>query len=215
MADTRGIEYDELHKRSIAAEIRKHIDSVTAVLVLANGTVPRITNGTNYALSALSAIFPNSLLDNIAFVFTNVRSHLAWNFSVDTLPEVLRDADMFHFENPVACQKQYLALKGGKNEKKLRMVMHRAVLAAEEKALEELVKLFDWLDGLRSHPSTEIVYLYDTYQSVEAMITDTFAQMDQAATTKAEIDKLVVALKNNSKVSFSPYSCLDFNLTLA
>ena len=84
----------------------------------------------------------------------------------------------------------------------------------EEGGFKMLVKLFDWLDGLRSHSSTEIVYLYDISQSVEAMIMDTFAQMDQAATTKAEIDKLVVALENNSKVSSSPYSCLKSNLIL-
>ena len=82
--------------------------------------------------------------------------------------------------------------------------MRKEMLGTEERALEMLVNLFDWLDDLRSHPSTEIVYLYDVSQSVEAMITDTFAQIDQAMATKAEIDKLVVTLKNNSKVSFLP-----------
>lgn len=82
--------------------------------------------------------------------------------------------------------------------------MRKEMLGTEERALEMLVNLFDWLDDLRSHPSTEIVYLYDVSQSVEAMITDTFAQIDQAMATKAEIDKLLVTLKNNSKVSFLP-----------
>ena len=56
LADARGIHQDELHKESIATEIQNHIDSVTAVLILANGSVPRITVGTDYALSALSAL---------------------------------------------------------------------------------------------------------------------------------------------------------------
>ena len=54
-----------------------------------NGTVPRITVGTDYALSTLSTIFTKSLAGNIAFMFTNVLSPLHWNFSEDTIPEVL------------------------------------------------------------------------------------------------------------------------------
>ena len=48
LADTRGVEQDELHKQSIANQINMHIDSITAVVVLANGTVPRVTVGTDY-----------------------------------------------------------------------------------------------------------------------------------------------------------------------
>ncbi len=202
MADTRGIEQDEHHKRNIATEIQKHINSVTAVLILANGTVPRITVGTDYALSTLSAIFPKSLAENIAFVFTNVPSPLSWNFSADTIPDSLSDAEQFLLDNPVALQKKYLVLKGDSNKKKVRMVMRKAVLAGEERALEMVVKLFDWLDGLASQPTTEIVYLYNMSQGIEAMIANTLAQMDQAATKKAEIDKLIDGLKNNSKASF-------------
>ena len=152
-------------------------------------------------MSTLFAILPKSLFDNIAFVFTNVSSPLAWNFSTATIPAVFRHA-MFHFDNPVARQKKYLFLRGDTNKKELRMVMRKEVQQTEAMALETMVKLFDWLDCLKSHPSTEIVYLYDISQNVEAMITTTFAQMDQAVATKAEIDKLVLALKTNSKVSF-------------
>jgi len=212
LADTRGIQQDELHKRNIATEIQKHIDSVTAVLILANGTVPRITVGTDYALSTLSAIFPKSLAENIGFVFTNVPSPLSWNFSNDTIPDVLRDADQFLLDNPIALQKKYLALKDDLNKKKKRVLMRKAVLAGEERALEVLVELFDWLDGLGSQPTTEIVYLYNMSQSIEAMITNTLSQADQAATKKARIDKLIVSLQNSANVSSSPFSCLGFNL---
>jgi len=67
----------------------KHIDSITAALVLANGTVPRITLGTDYALSTLFSIFPKTLANNIGFIFTNVSSPLHWNFSgITSLVEV-------------------------------------------------------------------------------------------------------------------------------
>jgi hypothetical protein len=96
LADTRGIQQDELHKRSIAAQIKKHVGAVNAILVLANGTVPRVTVGTESALSTLASIFPN-LPSNIAFIFTNVSSLLYLNFSGDTIPDILKDARQMHF----------------------------------------------------------------------------------------------------------------------
>ena len=214
MADTRGIQQDELHKKNIATEIQKHIDSVTAVLILVNGAIPRLTVGTDYALSTLSAIFPKSLAENIAFLFTNVSSPLSWNFSKDTIPEALKDAHMFFLGNPMALQKKYLSFKGDLDKHKLRVEMRRAVQASEQQALEMLVDLFDWLDGLGPQPTTEIVYLYDLSQSIEALITNTLAQMDQAAAKKVEIDKLMIALKNNSYVSYLPYAYSGLNLVL-
>ena len=165
-------------------------------------------------MSTLAAFFPKYLAENIAFVLTNVPSALSLNFSEDTVPDAFRDVAQFLLDNPVALQKKYLALKGHSDKRKFRAVMRKAVLASEKRAMEMLVTLFDWLDGLRSRPNAEIVYLYNMSQSIEAMITDTLAQMDQAATKKAEIDKLIVALKNNSEVSSSPWSCLGFNLIL-
>jgi len=153
LADTRGIEQDELHKKSIATQIEEHIDTVTAVLVLANGTVPRVTVGTNYALSTLSAIFPKPLANNIAFVFTNVLSLLHWNFSMDTIPEILEGAPQFLLNNPIALYKKYRNLDGTLNMKK---GLRKDVLAGEQNALEMLVDLFDWLDGLQPQRKAEV-----------------------------------------------------------
>ena len=204
MADTRGIEQDERHKDSIATQIKKHIDSVTAVLILANGTIERITAGTDYALSTLSAIFPKSLAENIAFMFTNVPSPLAWNFSQDTVPRVLKDAPQFLLDNPIALQRKYLKLKDNPSMKKVEKDMRNHLKAGEQKALEMLVQLFDWLDACKPQPTTEIVYLYEMSQDIEAAITDTLAQIDQGGAKKVEIDKLMADLKHSSNVSPSP-----------
>ena len=214
LADTRGIQQDEVHKRSIANEIQENIDSVNAILILANGTVPRITVGTDYTLSTLSAIFPKTLADNIAFMFTNVLNPLASNFSQDTVPRVLKRAPQFHIDNPVALQKKYidLASRGDQNKKKLMAEMRKHVIAGEQKALEMMVKLFDWLDGLEPQPTVEIVYLYDISQGIEAKITNTLAQVDQAAAKTGEINQLMVILKKNSEVSSSAFSYLKLNV---
>jgi len=203
LADTRGIHQDELHKKSISTEIQNHIDSVSAVLILANGSVPRITAGMDYALSALSALFPKSLAKNIAFIFTNSPTYLSLNVSKDAIPEILKDAPQFLLDNPIALQKKFLESKNDPDKKKGRKEMHKAVKSAEQRAMEMLVELFDWLDSLEPQSTTEIVALYEKSQAIEVKITDTFAQMDQAAAKMAEINKLMEELQKKSAVSLS------------
>ena len=214
MADTRGIQQDEVHKSSIANEIQNHVDSVNAVLILANGTVPRITDGTEDALSTLFAIFPKTLANNIAFVFTNVLNPFSLNFSQDTVPQVLKDAPQFHLDNPVALQKKYIELanKGDQSRKNMKADMRKHAVAGEQKALQMMVKLFDWLDRLEPQPTVEIVRLYGISQDIEAKITNTLAQVDQAAARTGEINQLMLILKKNSEVSASAFSYLKLNV---
>ena len=156
MADTRGLQQDELHKKSIAAQIKNHVDSINAVLILANGNAPRVSVGTAYALSTLSTIFPQTPISNIAFMFTNVSSRLHWNFSKETVPDVLRDAPHFVLNNPIALQRKNLKLMDDPNMIQGRAGLRRAVKDAEMETLEVLVDLFDWLDGLAPQPTAEI-----------------------------------------------------------
>ena len=185
MADTRGFKQDELHKQSIEAQIKNHIGFINAILVLANGTVPRVTVGTDYALTALSAIFPKTLTNNIAFLFTNVSSPLHWNFSKDTVPDLLKDAPQFLFNNPVALQKKYLRLKDDPNLKIGRAGFRNAVKVGEENALEMLVELFDWLDGLEPQPAIDILPLYDKSRRSKPIIADYGDLMSQTAVQEA------------------------------
>jgi len=102
LADTRGLQQNKLHKKSIASQIKKHIGSVSAVLFVANGTVPRVAVGTSYALSTLSALIPEALASRVAFLLTNVTTPLDVNFSKDTVPDVLKGS-------PIPPQQPYRA----------------------------------------------------------------------------------------------------------
>jgi len=82
--------------------------------------------------------------------------------------------------------------------------MRKVVMSAEQNALEMLVELFDWLDGLEPQPTTEIVELYEMSQAIDAGITNTLAQVDQTADKINEINQLVKELQVKSAVSFSP-----------
>ena len=134
-------------------------------------------------------------------MFTNVSSPLSWNFSQDTVPDVLKGAPQFLLDNPIALQKKYLTIKEDQSKRKMRTRMWHAIQAGEEKSLETLVHLFDWLDGLEPQPTTEIVSLYEKFQTLEVKITDTLNQMEQAAAKKTEIDGLMMMLDTNLTVS--------------
>ena len=132
----------------MSTQIKKHLDSITAVLLLANGTIARRTGGLHYAFSILSIIFPTILPNNIAFVFTNIPTPLSWNFCLDTIPEVLKGAPRFQLDNPIALQRRYLKLKDNRDIEQKRITLCNAVKDGEQNALIMLVELFNWLGGL-------------------------------------------------------------------
>ena len=148
------------------------------------------------------------MANNIAFLFSNASNHLALNFSQDAIPERLKDAPQFLFDNPIALQKRYLQVKDNPGKKKARRDMRKVVMSAEQKAFDMLVGLFDWLDGLEPQPTTEIIALYEKSQTIAAKITNTLAQMDQTAAKMAEIKELMEKSQTKSVVSF--LHCLHF-----
>ena len=168
--------------------IEQYVEVVNAVLILSHGTGTRNNIGTDYMFSAISALFPKTLVGNIAFMFTSILSHFSWNLPQDMVPGALNNVPMFHLNNPIVFS----------NDVPLPTWISERLL--EENALKMLVKLFDWLDSLEPHPVTEIVSLYEKYQNIEAMIINI---LDQRA-VEAEISRLMIHLQVHSAVSLSP-----------
>ena len=201
MADTRGIDQDAFHKQSITTEIQNHLDAVNAVLILANGSVPRISVSMDYALTTLSTLFPKSLANNIAFLFSNVPDEMHLNFPDAAIHESLKHARKFLIDNPIALQKNYSKQKDRMSERTAKK-RKESLKVAEQEALEMSAELFDWLDGLEPQPTNGIIALYEKYQVIDLLITDTLAQMDQAANNRAKIKELMGDLENGANVSF-------------
>ena len=210
LADSRGLEQDERHKANIATQFEEHIDSVTAVLIIANGTVTRLSAGTDYALTTLSTLFPKTLATNIAFVFTNIQNEVSLSFSMETIPKGLENARQFLLDNPCALYKKALKLNNDRKEKtaKEQRKMRKFIEESETETLRTLVELFDWLDGLTPQPTTDIVKLYNLSQQIESMITGALAQMDQVAAKKDEISRFL----DDPNVSSSPFSYMRLTL---
>lgn len=213
LADTRGFQNDELHKASIAKEIKENIECIHAVLILANGTVPRLTVSTEYALRTLSTIFPKSLVDNIAFVFTNVPGELSWNFSQDSIPEDLRAAPRHILNNPMALRKRLNEMRlDSTDDEDIVEGVQEELEAAEKKALKMLAGLFDWLADRFPQPTKDILALYEQTTKIQSKITDAIAHMEQVAQKMVEVEALVGKIEMGKEVRTLGLSSLLSNV---
>jgi hypothetical protein len=102
----------------------------------------------------LSTILPNTLASKVAFLLTNASEPLYQNFPGDTVPGVLKLAPQFLLNNPIALQKKHLELRDDPKTKNRRREIRKMMKDAEQSALEMLVDLFDWLDGVEPQPTT-------------------------------------------------------------
>ena len=199
MADTRDYQQDALQTKSIAAQVKKHVDSVTAVLVVANGTVPGVSVGTDYALSTLSAIFPQTPSKNTAFLLSNTSNPLYRNFSKDILPDAFKDAPQFLLNNPIALQRKYLRLQGEASTRSQRRYFKEAVKASEQDALEMLVDLFDWFDRLEPQPTTKTISLYEQLHRIVSKITHPLSQHAKVI-WRAINDKVEAGIRGTNRI---------------
>jgi GTPase SAR1 family protein len=216
LADTRGLAEDKKHKESIAQEIQRSIATVNAVIILANGTLPRLGASTDYALTTLSSIFPNTLSNNIGIMFTNVGDPLNCNFEEDAIPDILRHAKQFLLDNPVAIQKKFLQQKQKRTLQMAVDQMQKRVQASEVTALDTLNQVFDWLDALVPQPTKEIVYLHGKSQNIEKNIDSALARMTQAAEKDRDLQRIAADLNKAQVVStYHPSVRLSLELNVA
>ncbi|EDR04943.1 uncharacterized protein LACBIDRAFT_303842 [Laccaria bicolor S238N-H82] len=197
LADTRGLEKDNENKQSITDAIRDSIPEITAVIIVANGTDPRLSVATDYAITTLSSTFSGTLADNIGFLATNI-SPLNWNFDIETLPVELQGAKTFLLDNPLARHKEYLYMKAAEargsvaeDSQAVLQKLKKTVDEGHETTLATLAELFDWLDGLVPQATTDITLLYDQLMEIERNISSMLAHMTQLVEKRGKLDDLL------------------------
>ena len=193
LADTRGLEKDNEHKQSINAAIRDNIPEVTAVIILANGTNPRLSVTTDYTISTLCSSFPRTLAQNIGVLFTNVQNMDRCAFDMNSLPLELREAKCFCVDNPLALYKNAQTRKqlGMRDQSRKTKWSENSFNDDHQSAVKTLAEIFDWLDGLESQATTEITSLYNKSIEIEHRINGTLARMTQLAEALNDLKKLV------------------------
>ncbi|KAF8749090.1 hypothetical protein RHS01_10338 [Rhizoctonia solani] len=151
LADTRGIEQDEQHKAKINKASKSSLWRSMQFLIMANGTTERMPAATNYTLGTLTSLFPHSIIENIAFIFTHCDSQ--WTL-----------------ENPLAYRKRYRrearedvpesTLKEGRD--RLENIYKKTVCTLNEWLI--------WVEGCQAQPTHQINRLYETMLNIEAQI---------------------------------------------
>jgi hypothetical protein len=201
LCDTRGLEQDKEHKKSIAETIRAQVQTLDAVIIMANGTVERVGPGVEYALHTLAAMFPRSIADNIGFMFTNVPDALSFNFQSNTLPKEIRQAEIWTLQNPVAQFSKYQDMKtSGNSSARQLQSMEKLLQSSYATTMEMLNEFFSWLDQRKAQPTNAIVDLYDMTTKIEAAITNVLAQIDQRERQRMDMKKLQNDLDRNKQV---------------
>jgi len=195
LADTRGVEQDEKHKAAIVEAVTSTITTVHAVVIVANGTLPRLGVATDYALWSLSSMFPRTLDKSIAIFLTNISSSLGCNFTQDALPDALRGENYhpFWIDNPVALWRKFDEIqKGGDDDVDEDEMdeLKKEVQRSHKKGLKELLRFFDWIVDLKPLPTNDIQTLYNKSQQVERSIADALSRASQLEDKKNELREL-------------------------
>jgi hypothetical protein len=206
---------DNTHKGSIVACIKQHVDSVSAVLILTRGDYWNTSADMDCTLSALSALLPKTLVNNIAFMFTHVLNPPSPYPLQYMVPGPLNNCIKFFLDNPMISsnlitRSNFIPTPGYS----LFLSVARRRKDREKGALGMLVKLFDWLDSLEPQPATEIVSLYEQHQNIEVKTINIFVHRAREIDMRTEIDRLMITLKKYSSVSLSSCRIWRSSLTL-
>ena len=206
LADTRGLAQDDMHKKSISEAIKSEIPAVDAVLILANGTLPRLSVGADYTLTTLTSIFPRTIANNIGVLITNVPDELSCNFEVNSLPQALLSAHvpLFMLDNPIARERKFRDLQQDP-QKRLRPDqrerMRMFVQETHKKALNVFVELFDWIDQRTLQPTKDIMSLYEKTEEIEQHISETLANLKQTLLKSQELASYMMQIEKAKAVS--------------
>ncbi|CAE6518255.1 unnamed protein product [Rhizoctonia solani] len=175
LADTRGIEEDKKHKERIYHAIQELVTEIDGVMIVANGTVERLTLATDYTLNILATLFPRSIVDNIGILFTNTDAGgTGLNFQMHSLPSELRNVQYWCLNNPLSLYKNYSALKAGRGfVRNQESSQKRNIKINYKDAVEVLDDWLEWLDERKSIPTTAIIELYNKSSHIESRLFST------------------------------------------
>lgn len=198
LADTRGYEWDSKHKASIAKAIQQETETIDSVIILANGTQERLGVATQYALTVISAMFPHSIIDNIAFVFTMVSNPFQFNFQRSALQPELRDAKIWAIENPLA---QWVKFNDyDTHDEYLLQDMRDTLSASYKKALRAINDFFQWHDTRATQPVRAISDLYTMTTGIEASIANVLARLAETEKYRMKLIAFQARLSEQDQV---------------
>ncbi|KAG8711953.1 hypothetical protein FRC08_015215 [Ceratobasidium sp. 394] len=199
LADTRGIEQDRIHKEEINNAIQEFVSSIDAVVIMANGTVERLTVVTDYTLNIICSMFPRTIMDNIGFIFTNC-DPLTFNFDHESLQPELRESPAWVIQNPLAMLKNYNAPKVNKRFSANQIQKQMDQLnAGYDETVETLNEWLAWLDSRQVQTTIEIDRLYRISTDIESNIESALATITRLSEQREQYQRIRSGLHDAKK----------------
>jgi hypothetical protein len=207
LADTRGPDQDAAHRASIVEAIRNRVNTIDAVIVVANGTQERLGVSTEYALAEIGSMFPRSIRENIGFMFTHVADPLSMNFCLSSLPYGLQDARTWTIQNPLAQfvkYKKYIAENRPQGEVEY---LWSVILRNYDATVSTLIHFIHWVDSCKAQPTKAIQDLHDMTMAIDSEILNIFARILQQEERREDLNRLNVELRTSHQV-LSTFCCI-------
>ncbi|CAE6447231.1 unnamed protein product [Rhizoctonia solani] len=193
LADTRGIDEDKKHRERIYRAVNELVTRIDGVMIVANGSIERLTAATSYTLETLSTLFPRSIKNNIGILFTNVGvDETGLNFQMASLPPGLQTPEYWCIDNPFSLYKRYLDTAGraqGSGNRKLKQ--EKKLKENYDETVESLDTWLRWLDEREAIPTTEITELYHKSTEIESRLFGTTLFMENLSRLQRELQDLI------------------------
>ncbi|KAF8749086.1 hypothetical protein RHS01_10336 [Rhizoctonia solani] len=172
LADTRGMDEDKRHKERIHGVIQELATEIDSVMIVANGTIERLSLAMDYTMNTLATWFPRTILPNIGILFTNVSAAGAGlNFQTESLPLELREVEYWCLNNPLSLLKSYEHRKAtGSIAGKKELAQRSSIENTYHETLSTLNDWLEWLDERKSIPTSAIIDLYQKSSHIEACL---------------------------------------------
>jgi hypothetical protein len=202
LADTRGVKKDDEHRKKFLDAIRDQVKTIDAVLVMANGTVERLGIGTEYALATISSMFPNSIIKNTGFLYTNVNDRLSLNTLKSSIPKALQDCKSWTIQNPIAVHSKFEGKKLETNDREELDRMHHTINNCHKEALSTIGRMLKWMDDCDILPTTAIAELAKKRADLDNNMDIILSRIDQQNERMQRLAKMREEENSYSNVRF-------------
>ncbi|KAJ4000142.1 hypothetical protein F5050DRAFT_1804369 [Lentinula boryana] len=200
LADQRGIDVDNEHKQAISYAIKENFEVIDAVLILLHGGATRLTLQTDYTLTTISSMLPNSIMDNITCIFTSAVS-LSFNFDLASLPQHFRNAPTWLIDNPFPQWVEYRRILTQPSiDEDILDDLNECVHRGYKRGLKILSQLFQYLDNRKAHPAQSIFQLYDISMEIEAHISNAITRISSTEDRRTRLKKLQTDLQDQEHI---------------
>lgn len=205
--DSRGMETDEQHVKLILNCLEK-VGEINCVLLTINGREARLNATLKYVLSMLTSVMPNSVLDNMAVLFTNTENERKLNFKMAELEKMgITSPPYVCLENPLSELKRAFQTSDDLDE-----ALVSESLASVQKALVTIASLFGKVKSFDPVPTVHFKEVCDKREEIEAILSNAHEKYQEAEVKSQEVSRIKDDIIRTGKVEPQEVETIEWRL---